>query len=139
MGQTGACVAAIVTTGEPSRIAEMAATCQAAARSGAAVRVFFRDESIPPICRPDRARQRGILDVSSAATEGSAGVAQAGGLEAVLEELAGSGDVRLYACSSSLYLWGVSAADLLPAISGSRGLVAFLAEDLADATQVLSY
>jgi peroxiredoxin family protein len=50
-----------------------------------------------------------------------------------------AGDVRLYACSSSLYIWGVEAGDLDPAIHGSRGLIAFLAEDLAGASSVLTF
>jgi hypothetical protein len=38
-----------------------------------------------------------------------------------------------------MYLWGVTADQLLPAITGGRGLIAFLAEDLAGATRALSY
>jgi hypothetical protein len=33
----------------------------------------------------------------------------------------------------------VSAGDLIPEIAGARGLIAFLAEDLAEATEVLSF
>jgi peroxiredoxin family protein len=58
---------------------------------------------------------------------------------AMLSELRAAGDVRCYACSSSIYLWGVSAGDLIPEIAGARGLIAFLAEDLAEATEVLSF
>lgn len=109
-------VAAIVTTGDPATIRAMAATCGAAGGSGAAVAVLFRDESIPAICTATSVPQ-------------------------VVRALAALADrgVRLYACSTSLYLWGKSSRDLIPAISGVRGLVAFLAEDLPGASPVLTY
>ena len=62
------------------------------------------------------------------------------GLEAeMLAALRDAGDVRLYACSSSLYLWGVAVSDLLPAIDSARGLIAFLADDVVGSDRVLSY
>ncbi|MSQ24239.1 MAG: hypothetical protein EXR58_06795 [Chloroflexi bacterium] len=115
---------AIVTTSVRPELEEVVSRCQAVARSGAAVRLFFRDESIPSICQPDVAAELG---------------AQPGIDPAALMALQESGDVRLYACSSSVYIWGVTAADLLPSISGIRGLIAFLAEDLQDADEILSY
>lgn len=118
--------AAVVTQADASVIVEMARVCRAAAGDGAVVRVFFRDESIPVVCLPDVAEQL-------------VGERPAPEIEAALEELVAAGDVRLYACSSSLYVWGITASDLIPAIHGSRGLIAFLVEDLAGAAQVLSY
>jgi peroxiredoxin family protein len=118
-------VAAIVTTADPDRLAELAAACGAAARAGAEVRVFFRDESIPAIIRVEAAHRQGIAPGPDVAD--------------LLAELLAAGSVRLYACSSSLYLWGVSAEDLLPLLSGPRGLVAFLAEDVDGASEVLSF
>ena len=125
-------VAAVVTTGEPPRMAEMAVECATAARAGASVRVFFRDESIPLICAPAAARRLLWGAV------GDRPLPYGRKLHSALQELAASGDVRLYGCSSSLYVWGVSAQDLLPGITG-RGLIAFLADDLAGATRVLCY
>jgi len=121
-------VAAILTLGELDRIRVVLATCAEAAQAGATVTLFFRDETIPLICRSDAA--------ASLTDEGT--VAAGRELAALLRELARAGDVRCTACSSSLYLWGVSAGDLIPEVAGARGLVAFLAEDLADATQILS-
>lgn len=118
-------IAVIVTGGDSAPLREIAAICQPAAAQGAAVRIFFRDESIPLICRPDRAQPLGRSPEPEVAE--------------ILEPLRRAGDVRLYACSSSLYLWGLSAADLSPWIDGARGLVAFLVEDLGGASQVLSY
>ena len=123
-------VAVIVTTGDPQTLAAMARGCQEAAASGSAVRVFFRDESIPAVCKAEVADR--LLPQAAASEEQRAAVQ-------ALHELATAGDVRLYACSSSLYLWGVQSADLLPAMSGARGLIAFLAEDLAGASEAHTY
>ena len=125
-------LAVIVTTGDAAALTAMARTCGDAARSGAAVRVFFRDESIPAICHPEVAARLTPHLVAAAAVERRS-------IEAALQDLASSGDVRLYACSSSLYIWGVESRELLPTISGARGLIAFLAEDLAGASDVLTY
>jgi peroxiredoxin family protein len=121
-------LAAIVTIGEPGQIRDLAARCAAAARAGASVTLFFRDETIPLICRSD---------VAARLTD-HAGVENGRHVAAILAELKEAGDVHLHACSSSLYLWGVTAGDLIPPISGARGLIAFLAEDLAEADEVLS-
>jgi peroxiredoxin family protein len=121
-------VAAILTVGELDSIRATLMTCRESAREGATVTLFFRDETIPLICRPEVAA--GIADDVVVATGRE--VAE------MLRELVGAGDVRCTACSSSLYLWGVTASDLIPEIAGARGLVAFLAEDLAGATRILS-
>ena len=110
-------IAAIVTSGDPEIIAAMVAVCSEAARAGARVAVFFRDESIAAI-----RVETSPSDVAAA-----------------LERLAASGDVHLTACSTSLYLWGITRQDLIPPIGGVRGLVAFLAEDVAGASSVLTY
>ncbi len=125
-GGEGRKVAAIVSHGDPASIEHLTAACQRTAERGQAVRVLFRDESIPLLCLPEVAL----------ALTGQAGPTA---IDEELEALVRAGDVRLYACSSSLYLWGLSAGDLLPFMSGSRGLIAFLAEDMEDAVEVLSY
>lgn len=116
----------IVSRGDPEVIAEAASVCRAAAAQGAAVRVFFRDESIPALCPASTADQ----------LTGAPGHPESA---AALEDLVRAGDVRLYACSSSLYLWGIGSQDLVPALASSRGLIAFLAEDLAEADEVISF
>jgi peroxiredoxin family protein len=121
-------LAAIVTTGDPARLAELVATCQEAADVGNDVRVFFRDESIPVLCRAEVRERLGLAEVEDDLN-----------VEALLNALAGDPHVELYACSSSLYVWGVTGADLIPAVTGARGLIAFLADDLDGSTRVLSY
>ena len=117
---------AIVTHGDARTFARLDATARRAVRSGASVRVFFRDEAIPALCHPD-------------VSERMSGALPAPAIGRALERMARREDTRLYACSSSLYLWGVTAADLLPSIQGSRGLITFLVEDLAGAEKVLTY
>jgi peroxiredoxin family protein len=122
-------LAVVLTSGDDQILIDVARTCAAAAASGVAVRVFFRDESIPAICRREVAAH--ILPPGKDPSSGP--------VHAALQELASNGDVRLYACSSSLYIWGVESRDLLPVMSGARGLIAFLAEDLAGASEVRTY
>jgi peroxiredoxin family protein len=128
-------LAAIITTGDVPRIVELVGVCREAAAKGTAVRLFFRDESIPLISRPEvRLRITPVLPAQlQKAREG-----RARELGAALANLATLRDVELSACSSSLYLWGLTAGDLIPAISGARGLIAFLADDLDGAKQVVS-
>ncbi len=118
----------MVTVADLERIRQVAAACASAARAGHRVTLFFRDETVPLICRSETAAR--LLNPSGQET------AQA--VAAILHQLKEAGDVHLSACSSSLYLWGVDPSELLPEISGARGLVAFLAEDLAEATEVIS-
>ena len=125
-------LAVVVTSGDFDTLLEMTRTAGEATEAGAAVRVFFRDESIPAICRPEVALR--LIPAGGTPPEASVSA-----VSSALARLAASGDARLYACSSSLYVWGVNSADLIPPISGARGLIAFLAEDLAGATDVMTY
>ncbi|MEA2640870.1 MAG: hypothetical protein QOF51_2264 [Chloroflexota bacterium] len=138
-------VAAIVTRGDAATIASMTARCTHFAREGARVRVFFRDEAIPAICAPFAATRLGYEsgenadNVEESVNDPGSWSGTRQPTAAMLHVLAQSGDVQLFACSSSLYVWGVDADDLLPSITGPRGLIAFLVEDLAGARHVLSY
>ena len=127
MADAEARVAVIVTSGDAQVLAGMATTCTELARSGAHLTIFFRDESIPSICRPEIA-QRILPEGWDVGVESQ-----------LYSSLKAAGQVRLYACTSSLYLWGVTSDQLLPVVDGGRGLITFLAEDVAGASQVLSY
>lgn len=118
-------IAAIVTTADSGKLRDLIKVCREAAADGSVVRVFFRDESIPAIGRPEVRIRLGIPELPDLAPP--------------LGELKAAGDVRLHACSSSLYVWGMVPEDLVEPLDGARGLIAFLAEDLAGADQVLSY
>jgi hypothetical protein len=103
----------------------VAEACRAAANGGAAIRVFFRDESIPAISTDEAAARLGFSSDPA--------------VHEAFAQLALQADTRLYACSSSLYVWNVRAEDLIPAIAGVRGLIAFLADDLTGADDIRSY
>jgi peroxiredoxin family protein len=131
----------IVTRGELNSLVQAATLLMAAVASGVAVRVFFRDEAIPALTRGG-AR---TLRPSSVYQDHEAEfrwrlVAQ--GLDDVvglLRAIKESGDARLYACSSSLALWGIEPDQLLPEVDGVRGLTTFLLEDVAGADHVLTF
>ena len=131
---------ALVTTADPDRLVDLVDRGVATARRGGAVRVLFRDESIVILCT-DEARSRLGFASQGLVAEGEAPIraTSMAAVERGLRTLSAAGDVALYACTSSLYLWGLPAADLTTALTGTRGLIAFLADDLAGATEVLTY
>ena len=59
--------------------------------------------------------------------------------EAVLKEVKSQGDVKLYACTSSMAIAGVTPADLIPEIDEPRGLTSFLLEEMSEADAVLTF
>lgn len=134
-------LAVIVARGELNSLVQAATLLMAAAASGVAVRVFFRDEAIPAVTR---AGVRG-LRLSPVYQDQEAAIRRrlaAQGLDDVaglLRAVKEGGDVRLYACSSSLAIWGVEPDQLLPEIDEVRGLTAFLLDDVAAADHVLTF
>ena len=134
-------LAIIVARGEFNAVVQALTLLMAAVASGIAVRAFFRDEAIYTITRAGA----GVVNLSAAyrgqETAGRQRLAAQGldDLPALLRQIKETGDARFYACSSSLAIGGVEAADLLPEIDGVRGLTAFLLEDIAEADRVLTF
>lgn len=134
-------LAVIVSRGEFNSLVQVATLLLAAAGSGVAVRVFFRDEAIYKITvtgakemnfsETYQAHEALIRDRLTAQ-----GLADLPGLLREIKEL---GDARLYACSSSMAISGVEPDQLLPEIDGVRGITAFLLEDVATADCVLTF
>ena len=122
-------IAGIVTSGRPAALLNLLRRAIACAEEGSEVRIFFRDEAIPALCVDVVAERLGWPELS-----GGAGPTATALVEA-LGNIPSTDDLRLYICTSSMYVWGVSAADLRPGVS-ARGLVAFLAEDLDGADDV---
>lgn len=133
-------LAVIVSRGALNNLVQVATLLMAAVGSGMGARVLFRDEAVLAVTRTGA---RG-LDLSPAyrgredlvrerlAAQGLAD------LPRLLRELREGGDVRLYACSSSMAISGVAAAELLEGIE-VRGLTAFLLEDARDADRLLTF
>ena len=60
-------------------------------------------------------------------------------LHKLCRDIKASGDVKYYACSSSLAICGLKKEDLIPEIDEVRGLPSFLLEDVATADHVLTF
>jgi peroxiredoxin family protein len=133
-------LAVIASRGSFNSLLQVVTVLMAAVGSDVAVRVFFRDEAVLKVTRT----RAGEIDLSDAYRGQEAAVRErlsAQGLSdlpRLLREVREAGDVRLYACSSSMAIAGVTAEDLLDGIE-VRGLAAFLLEDVATADRVLTF
>lgn len=133
-------LAVIASRGSFNSLVQVATLLMAAVGSGIAVRVFFRDEAVLKVTRSGakaitlseayRGQEGAVLERLS-----SQGLAD---LAALLHDIRATGDVKLYACSSSMAICGVQAEDLLDGVE-VRGLTAFLLEDVATADRVLTF
>lgn len=112
----------------------------AAVGSEMAVRVFFRDEAVFKLTK-SRAHEIILSDIYRGQEAAVSERLRAQGLDdlpGLFAEARRAGDVRLYACSSSMAICGVRAEDLLDGVE-VRGLTAFLLEDMALADEVLTF
>lgn len=134
-------LAVIVSRGYTNSLVQVATLLMAAAGSGVAVRVFFRDESIFRITREGARTIAFSEGYRGREAEIRARLAEQGldDLPTLLAQVKEVGDARFWACSSSMAISGVTREDLLPEIDGVRGLTAFLLEDAAHADHVLTF
>lgn len=134
-------LAIIATNGSYNSLVSLATLLMSAAVSEIAVRVFFRDEAVLKLSR----QRVGEMNLS----EGYRGVEaeiranlekfNLGDLQKLFQEAKGQGDIKLYACTSSMAVCGLSREDLIPEIDEPRGLTSFLLEEVSDADKVLSF
>jgi len=133
-------LAIIVSRGSFNSLIQVVTLLMAAAGSGLVVRVFFRDEAVLKVTKT------GVQDIDlseayrgqESAVRERLAIQGLTDLPRLLREIQETGDVRLYACSSSMAICGVRAEDLLDGIE-VRGLTAFLLEDIAAADRVLTF
>jgi peroxiredoxin family protein len=133
-------LAVIASRGSFNSLVQVATLIMAAVGSEMAVRVFFRDEAVWKLTR-SRAAEINLSEIYRGQEEPVRERLQAQHLDDLAQLLAdahGAGDVRLYACSSSMAICGVGADELLDGIE-VRGLTAFLLEDVASADHVLTF
>lgn len=133
-------LAVIASRGSFNSLVQVVTLLMAAVGSGIAVRVFFRDEAVLKLTKAG-AREINLSDIyREREPDVRRGLAAQGltDLARLLADIKASGDVRLYACSSSMAIVGVRAEDLLEGIE-VRGLTAFLLEDVAAADRVLTF
>jgi peroxiredoxin family protein len=135
-------LAIIVAGGSFNNLVQVATLIRTAGGAGNVVRVLFRDAAVLSL-RRDRidslAFSREFADREAA----TLALLQA----ADFEDLAGfmrdakehGDDVKLYACTSSLYYCDTQPDELIAAIDEPRALSAFLAEDVAAADTVLTF
>jgi peroxiredoxin family protein len=133
-------LAVIASRGSYNSLIQVTTLLMAAVGSGLSVRVFFRDEAILKITKAGS--QEINLSEVYRGIEGKVlerlSAQELTDLPRLLQEIRETGDIRLYACSSSMAICGVEAQDLLDGIE-VRGLTAFLLEDIAAADKVLTF
>ena len=134
-------LAIIVSGGSTNNLIQVLTLLMAAVHSEVKVRVLFRDEAVWRM-RPSAIN---ALELSDAYGPETAVVQQRlkkhdlADLQKLARDIKASGDVKYYACSSSLAVCGLKREDLIPEIDDVRGLPAFLLEDVAGADKVLTF
>lgn len=133
-------IAVLVTRGTLNHLVQVVTLLMSATVANAAVRVLFRDEAVLSVT-VNGARQLPL----STALQGReatfhAQLRQHGwhDVSTMLQTVKGHGDVRLWVCSSSLALYGVTKEELLPEIDGVLGLTAFFIDEVGTADHVLT-
>jgi peroxiredoxin family protein len=133
-------LAVIASRGSFNSLIQVVTLLMAAVGSGVAVRVFFRDEAVLKVTKTG-AQEINLSEIYRGHEEGVRERLSTQGLSDLRQLLADVrvlGDVRLYACSSSMAICGVRAEDLLDGID-VRGLTSFLLEEVASADRVLTF
>ena len=134
-------MAILATRGSMNSLVNVFTLSMAAAVSDYQVRIFFRDEAVLKMTR----KEVGTMNLSEAYRAIEGVVAERmrtyalGDLQKLISELKARGDVKLYACTSSMAIGGVSEEDLIPEIDEARGLTSFLLEEIAEADTVLTF
>ncbi len=134
-------VAILVTRGTHNNLVTVLTLVMAAAVCEMSIRIFFRDEAVYTLSRSRIGNVR--FSEVYAGLEGTlrqnyeaSGMAD---LQKVIRDVKAQGDVRLYACTSSMALCGLTQDDLIPEIDEARGLTSFLLEEMDDADMVLTF
>ncbi len=135
-------LAIIVTNGSFNNLVQVATLIRAAAGAGMAVRVLFRDAALLSL-RRDRIATLAFSPEFAGREAATLALLQDADFEDLprfLRDAKEHGeDVKLYACTSSLYYCDTQLDELIPEIDGPRTLQAFLTEDLLGADAVLSF
>ena len=134
-------LAVIVSGGSTNNLIQVLTLLMAAVHSDMKVRVLFRDESVYRL-RPGAIN---AIELSQAYAPDREGVVKRlakhdiADVHKLARDIKASGDVKYYACSSSLAVCGLKQEDLIPEIDEVRGLPAFLLDDIATADKVLTF
>jgi peroxiredoxin family protein len=131
----------VATRGTHTAIVNLFTTVMAAAISEMSVRVLLRDEAVYRLTREriseivlpemygndkpailSRLKEAGLTDLKS-----------------LIRDAKKQGDIRIYACTSSMAILGVSEEDLIEEIDEPRGLTSFLLDEMSESGIVLSF
>lgn len=134
-------MAIIATRGSHTALVNLCTTIMAAALSEMTVRVFLRDEAL---YRMDRNRIKEVVlpDIfgpdSASIREKLAGMKLLD-LTALLQSAKAQGDVRIFACSSSMGIFSMKEEDLSDGVDEVCGMTSFLLDEVLEAQTVLSF
>jgi len=134
-------MAVIATNGAHNKLVTMLTTVMAASVCEMAVRIFFRDEAVYKLSRKKIA-EINLSPIYADIEEVLKETYRASGmdnLQKVIQGIKSDGDVKLYACTSSMALIGLTQNDLIPEIDDLRGLTSFLLEEMDNADMILSF
>ena len=133
-------LAVLVSSGTRNNLAQVASLVMAAVLCDASVSVLFRDEAAAAVTR-DRIESLPVSPFFAADPDyaGRAEQARMNDVAALFREAKEEGEVKLFACTSSMFLAGVAGEDLIPEIDEARGLVSFMIEEMDDADHVLTF
>ena len=134
-------LAVIVSGGSTNNLIQVLTLLMAAVHADLKARVFFRDEAVFRLTPSTM----NAAELSAAYAHDLAGVQQRlkrldlVDLHKLCRDIKASGDVKYYACSSSMAIAGLTREDLIAEVDEVRGLPAFLLEDVASADKVLTF
>lgn len=134
-------MAIVVTRGTHNNFVTVFTMVMAAAVCEMSVRIFFRDEAVYKLSRKKISElnfselYRGVETKLKKNYEATGMV----DLQKVIQDVKLQGDVKLYTCTSSMALVGLTQEELIPEIDEPRGLTSFLLEEMDDADMILSF
>jgi len=134
-------LAIIATRGDHNGLVSMLTMAMAAAVCEIQVRIFLRDEAVFKLSKKNVARMNlsEVFRDSAPQIAGNLKGAKLDDLQQVIRDVKSQGDVKLFACTSSMAISGITPEELIPEIDEPRGLTSFLLEEMEEADQVLTF
>ena len=134
-------MAIIVTRGSHNNIVTVLTMVMAAAVCEMAVRIFFRDEAVYKLSKKKISELNFSEIYAGLAPELKKNYESTGmvDLQKVIRDVKTQGDVKLFTCTSSMALCGLTEEDLIPEIDEARGLTSFLLEEMDEADMILTF
>ena len=134
-------LAIIATRGDHNALVTMLTMAMAAAVCEIPVRIFFRDEAVFKLSKKNVGRMNLSPVYAGSESQIAANLknAQLDDLQKVIRDVKSQGDVKLFACTSSMAICGVGTDDLISEIDEPRGLTSFLLEEMEEADTILTF